>query len=451
MTTPDTLVVIEHGRLQAFAFDPFRICRELGIRPVLATGDLSGYLKSAARDSVEKYVGAVIETDISDARGIVAAIEEAGVAERLLGVFSTVEYSVVAAAEVARAFRVPGLSPEAALNARYKQRTRALCAAAGVPVPGFAWVESAAAAARAAARIGGPVVVKPPSEAGGIGVRLCAGPEEAAAHYDTIAAVTDRRGNPRPPGALVEQYVSGCQVSVEVLHDGRAHRVVGVTDELFGPRPHFVELGENYPSLLPERVRRACADVAVRALRAIGHDFGVAHVEVKVTENGPVLIEINGRLAGAQITRLIHEAHGVRLPREAIRLHAGLAPDLTAHRDRAAAVRYLTCPRGGVLREVRGRAAAEAAPGVVEVEFYVGPGDPVRSPRNIQDVTGYVTAVGDTPGEAALRADAAAAEIGFVVDSAGPETPPGPVAILGRSGACDDAATSEYGPGEALR
>lgn len=420
MNTPDSLVMIEHSRLQNFGFDPFQLCRELGIRPILATNDLTEYLQpGGARESVEKYVDTVLETDISDAGAIVASLEKAGVKQRLLGVFSTVEYSVVAVAEVARALGLPGLSPEAALNARHKQRTRMVCAAAGVPVPAFAWVESAADARRAATRIGGPFLLKPLSEAGGIGVKLCADPAEAASHYRTIAgASTDRRGNPRPPGALVERYVPGCQVSVEVAHDGEAHRVIGVTDELFGPHPHFVELGETYPSLLPERVRRACADVAVAGLRAIGHDFGVAHVEVRVTAEGPVLIEVNGRLAGAQITRLIHEAHGVRLPLEAIRMHVGLAPDLAARRNGAAAVRYLTSQASGVLKTIRGRDAAHAVPGVVDVRFYVGPGDEVRSPRNIQDVTGYVLAVGETPGEAALRADAAALEIGFAAERA---------------------------------
>ncbi|TDB90692.1 ATP-grasp domain-containing protein [Actinomadura sp. KC216] len=421
MKIADTLVVIEHGRLQPFAFDPFKTCHELGLRPLFVTNDLAEYFASAvSAESVDKYVDEVIETDISDPARVVAALAEAQASGRLLGVFSITEYGVVTVADVASALGLPGLSPAAARNARHKHRTRRLCAAAGVPVPEHAWVRSAAEARSAAARLGGACVVKPLSEAGGIGVRLCAGPEEAAEHYAAIAAAgTDRRGNPRPPGALVEKYAPGYQVSVEVVHTGRGHHVVGVTDGLFGGRPHFVELGETYPSLLPEHVRRDCADVAVRALGAIGHDFGAAHVEVRVTADGPVLIEVNARLAGAQITRLIHEAQGVNLLREAIRLHAGRSADLTVRRDGAAAVRYLTSPVGGVLSAVRGHAEAEAMPGVIDVDFYVAPGARVRPPENIADVTGYVTATGRTPGEAARRADAAALEIGFVVDPPG--------------------------------
>jgi len=421
MTAPDTLVLIEGGRLQPFGFDPFQISKDLGLRTILVTGDTTEYLKSAvSRESVEKNVDRVIEADISDAASVVASLRDEHAAGRLLGVFSITEYCVVVVAEVAHALGLPGLSPAAGRDARQKQRTRQICSTADVPVPNFAWVQSADQARKAAEELGSPCVVKPPSEAGGIGVKLCSSPDEAGLHYDIIAAApTDRRGNPRPMGALVEEYVVGYQVSVEVVHFRGAHHVIGVTDELYGPHPHFVAVGETYPSLLPEKTQRECADVAVKALRAIGHNFGVAHVEVKVTAKGPLLIEVNARLPGAQITRLIHEAHGIHLPREVIRIHAGLTPDLNTHRDQAAAARYLTSPAAGVLTGVRGLPLAEELPGVAEVALYLAPGDRIQAAENIRDVLGYVIALGETAGEAARRADAAALEIGF--DVASPE------------------------------
>jgi biotin carboxylase len=116
---------------------------------------------------------------------------------------------------------------------------------------------------------------------------------------------------------------------------------------------------------------------------------------------------------------LIHEAHGIHLPREVIRIHAGLTPDLNTHRDQAAAARYLTSPAAGVLTGVRGLPLAEELPGVAEVALYLAPGDRIQAAENIRDVLGYVIALGETAGEAARRADAAALEIGF--DVASPE------------------------------
>ncbi|HEU5155872.1 MAG TPA: ATP-grasp domain-containing protein [Streptosporangiaceae bacterium] len=430
----NTIALIENGRLQPFGFDPFQICKEQGLDTILVTSNLSEYLKTAvSKQSVATYVDEVIEADISDSAGVLAALAEAGATSRLGGVFSVTEYSVVVVAEVAEALGLPGLSPAAALNARHKQRTRQLCAAAQVPVPEFFWVRSATEARDAAARLAGACVVKPPSEAGGIGVKLCTTPADAERQYERIAvAATDRRGNPRPPGVLVEEYLPGYQVSVEVVYSGGRHHIVGVTDELFGPHPHFVELGENFPSTLPEDAQRDCGEVAVRALRAIGHDFGVAHVEVRMTSGGPVLIEVNGRLAGAQITRLIYEAHGLHLAREAIRVHAGLPPDLGKRGDRAAAVRYLSSPAEGVLADVRGVPLAKTMPGVTEIALYVAPGEPVRTPESIGDLTGYVIAVGETGGEAVRRAEAAAVELCFDVDPAGIGSAAGPGRAGGR-------------------
>jgi biotin carboxylase len=408
MSATGTVAAIEMGLLP-FGVDPFRAGREQGLRTLLVTADPGGYRRSAtARASIERYVDEVVAADTTSPAAIIAAL--AGRPPD--GVFSVNDYSVVAVAEVAHHFGLPGLRVAAAGNARDKLRCRRLCTDAGVPVPRWAWVRSAAEAARAATEIGPPCVVKPMSEAASIGVRLCRAPDEAARHYEVLAATTtDRRGQPRPPGALVEEYLLGCEVSVEVLYLDGAHRVVGVTDKSLGPHPHFVEVGEAFPSVLPRSTQDACARVAIGALRAIGHDFGAAHVEVKVTAAGPRLVEVNARMPGAQITRLIHEATGVNLPAQAIRLHTGRPASLAATRGGGAASRCLSSPRRGVVAAVHGADLARAVAGVVQVALYVAPGDRVRPARSNLDAAGHVVAAAGSTGEAVRLAETALGQL----------------------------------------
>jgi biotin carboxylase len=350
----------------------------------------------------------VIVADITRAEPTIGALDEIMGAGRLAGIVSITEYGLVVAAEVARARGLPGLSPEAAGNARNKQRTRRISAAAGVPCPRFAWATSAAEAVAAAEEIGFPCVVKPPSEAGGSGVGRCNTAAEVAKHYDAIGAATvDRRGYARAAGVLVEEYLVGYEVSVELVYVDGEHHVLGLTDAHFAPPPPFVEVGQTFPSLLPESVQTECGEVAVAALRAIGHEFGPAHVEVKVTSSGPRLMEVNARMAGAQVTRLMYEAIGFDFPKEVVRLAAGSRPDLVPQRTGAAAVRYMTASAGGVVGQLRGDHLAARVPGIVEVGWYVAPGDSAEPPRDDGGVLGHVISVGRTPGEAACRADAA--------------------------------------------
>jgi biotin carboxylase len=403
-----TVAAIEMGMLP-FGVDPFQSCQEQGRRTLLVTNNLDGYLRSAtARAVIERHVDDVLIADTTKSAAIVAALAD----RPPDGVFSVNDYSVVAVAEVADNFGLPGLSVTAARNARNKLRCRQLCAAAGIPVPRWAWVRSATLAARAAIACGIPCVVKPMSEAASIGVRLCRDPDEAAHHYEILAAApTDRRGQPRPSGALVEEYLVGYEVSVEVLYLDGEHRVVGVTDKTLGPHPYFVEVGEAFPSVLAQPVQDACAHVAVDALRAIGHTFGAAHVEVKVTAEGPKLVEVNARMPGGQITRLIHEATGVNLPQEVIGLHTGRQAHLAATRQRGASSRCLTSPHHGVVTAVHGADLARAVPGVVDVTVYVSPGDGVRPAVSNLDTTGHVVTVGDSTGEAVRLADTALGQL----------------------------------------
>jgi biotin carboxylase len=390
---------------------PLSAARRLGARAVFVTRDLRRYVhEGSPLTALPDLADEVIEADTTDPEVIAGLLRPGD------GVCTVTDYSLEVVAEAARLAGLPGLDPAAARAARNKLATREACARAGVPVPRFARVLTVGQAQEAAAAIGYPCVVKPPTDAGSIGVVLCRDPdalEQAAAQL--LAVATDYRGQPRPAGILVEEYLVGLEVSVEsFVADGR-RSVLGVTDKKLGPHPHFAELGQDFPSLLPTAAQRACAEAATAALDAIGHDFGAAHVEVKLTSAGPCLVEVNARPAGALITGLIEESTGIDLVLQVVRLHLGQRADLTVTRHRGAASRHLAAPADGVVRAVHGLDLARLVPGTCEVAVYVSPGDRVRVPRNNADTLGHVVAVGETAGAAARSADTAIGQLSVEV------------------------------------
>ncbi|MCX4823167.1 ATP-grasp domain-containing protein [Streptomyces sp. NBC_01142] len=408
MTDRSVLAIVETGR-GAYGLGPLLLAKELGFRPVLVTDDLSRYAVSdSSRAVIEDTTHEIVYADTRDSAAVCTALQ--GYQERgeLCGVLAVIDYYVAVVAEVARTFGLPGLAPEAAHAARNKLRTREACARAGVPAPRHAQVLSRDEAVAFARETGFPCVVKPMTEAASIGVRLCRTAEEVAAHYDVLsAAPTDLRGLPRPAGVLVEEYLTGYEVSVEVVTTATGPRVLGLTDKTLGPHPSFVETGETFPSQLPAPLQEAATAVALDALHAIGHDFGASHVEIKMTAEGPKLIEINARMGGAQVGRNIKEATGIDLQREVIRMHTGLDPELSPVAQRASASRYLTALDGGVLSAVDGRELVGRLPGVCDLDIYVQPGDRVQRARSNADVLGHLVVRADTPAEAARWADTA--------------------------------------------
>lgn len=62
---------------------------------------------------------------------------------------------------------------------------------------------------------------------------------------------------------------------------------------------------------------------------------------MRLTSTGPRIIEVNGRIGGDLIGKLVLLATGIDLPRAAADLALGLQPDLTPTRQQAAAVALL--------------------------------------------------------------------------------------------------------------
>ena len=78
--------------------------------------------------------------------------------------------------------------------------------------------------------------------------------------------------------------------------------VIQITDKLTTGAPYFVEMGHNQPSLLPKNIQQQIEKVAKMAVKALGIQNGPSHTEIKVTSEGPKIVEIGARLGGDNIT-----------------------------------------------------------------------------------------------------------------------------------------------------
>lgn len=258
-------------------------------------------------------------------------------------------------------------------------------------------------AVAAADRIGYPVVVKPVAGSGSVATRRCGHPDEVAQAAATVLTADPAAlGLPPQEAVLVEEYLTGTEYSVETFDD----EVVGITRKYLGPEPYFIEVGHDFPAPLSPGDRQAVADTAVAALRALGLGWGPAHVELRLTPTGPRIVEVNPRLAGGMIPRVVTEAIGVDLIRLTVARAAGRPEKPAPVREQAASIRFLVAAHAGRLVEVAGVAAARAVPGVVHVEITRPPGSALVLRHSFQDRLGYVIATGRDHREAAAAADA---------------------------------------------
>ena len=370
-----------------------RAAASLGLRPLLLAAD-PGKWGAMADEGAQ-----VVRADTSDVDAILPVLRGMG---PVAGVASSSEYFVAAAAEAAARLGCPGPSADAVRACRDKETQRIRLAAAGVGIPAFEGADTVDEAGRAAARVGLPAVLKPVEGSGSVGVRLCADAAEVRAHAAALlAARTNERGMPVRPRILVEARVDGPEFSVELF----GGRVIGITAKHVSPPPWFVETGHDFPAPLPAAESEAVRRCAVDAARALGLGWGALHVELRLSAHGPVIVEVNPRLAGGFIPRVVCLATGIDLVEAAVRAAVGDPVSLAPTADRAASIRFVLPPRGGVLAGVEGMDRAASVPGVADARLYRALGDEVRRAGDFRDRMGHVIAVAATPAAARAAAE----------------------------------------------
>ncbi|MET8327374.1 ATP-grasp domain-containing protein [Streptomyces sp. NPDC005181] len=389
--------------------------RARGLRPVLLTRDPDRY-PYVAQDGIDTR-----GLDTGDLPAVLDACAALAADGGLAGVASSSEYFVSAAAHAAAKMGLPAADGDAIARCRAKDIQRLALEAGGAPVPAFTAVEDVEQAVQAADAIGHPVVLKPVSGSGSVGVRLCRDRNETRSWAgELLGRATDERGNPVPTRILVEEAVTGPEFSVETF-DGA---VVAVVAKHIGPEPYFVETGHDVPAPVPDATTTALGDIALKALAALGLGWGAAHTELRLSATGPVVIEVNPRLAGGMIPVAVRAAIGVDLVDAVIARAAGQAPAPAASGAGHAAVRFLRAEQEGQVTAVDGIEDAVAAPGVVAATTSTAAGRTVRITHSFQDRLACVVATGPDADQATQRALSATRLIGVHLDN--PATPEEP-------------------------
>jgi len=348
-----------------------RAIHESGHRFTFLTRDLHHYLRSTPGNGPHPLLAAdnVLTAETNDVPNLLSYVERMHDVLGFDGVISSCDYYLSTVARVAAHLGLPGPDPQAVERAYRKDLTRTVLHAAAVPGPRFSLAEGWTATAKAAAGLGYPLVVKPVDLCGGMHVRKVADETGLREAFLALEAFpVNARSQPRVPTVLLEELLTGPEVSVETVTVGGTTHVIGVTDKSIAGDPWFVESGHMFPADLDAADREAAVGTAVAAVEALGLDNAVAHTEVKLTPDGPKLIEVNPRPAGNQITELVRRVTGIDLPAVFAQLAVGQRPQLTAAMTgvRSAAISFLLPPRSGLLAGIAGADALGGQPGVVD-------------------------------------------------------------------------------------
>lgn len=308
-------------------------------------------------------------------------------------------------AAVAQVCGLAGISADTAIKATDKAVMRETLKKAGVPVPRFIKVENEKAFQMAVKRFDSPFVVKPSDSSGSRGIILVKDKKDADVAY-RYALPFSHNGI-----VVVEDYMTGPEVSVETLAiDGVVH-VIQITDKITTGSPHFVEMGHTQPSCLNAETKRKIYEITIAANKALGIAIGPSHTEIIVTAEGPKIVELGARLGGDCITtHLVPLSTGVDMVEACIRIALGERPDISATTDCGSAIRYFH-QRAGVIKDIEGVEEAKQISGVKQISIVHGIGEKVTDITDSGSRMGFVIAQGSTAEDAAQKCEDALSRI----------------------------------------
>lgn len=219
------------------------------------------------------------------------------------------EYDTVTAAQIREHLRLPGLGESTGRHFRDKLAMRVRAQDEGVPVPAFCPVINHEDLRAFMARVPGPWLLKPRTEASAMGIRKIRS-------ADSLWPILDELGD-RQSYFLMEEFVPGDVFHVDSIVSDRTIRFRAVSR--YGQPP--LEVYQGGGVFVTQTVDPKSADFKALEkhnrdlLKAFGMVRGATHAEfIKSRADGKFrFLEVAARVGGAHIDLLVEHATGVNL------------------------------------------------------------------------------------------------------------------------------------------
>jgi len=317
-----TVLIANRGEI---ACRIIKTCRRLGLRSVAVYSDADAdALHVRLADEACRIGRAAPSESYLDIAAVIAAARATG-ADAVhpgYGFLSENARFVRACVEAGLIFVGPSAEAVAAMGSKIEARR--IAEQAGVPVvPGFDGVgASPEELAEAAARIGYPVMVKASAGGGGRGMRRVEAPDGLMSALESARAEAGSAFG--DDTVFIEKLIQAPRhLEVQVFGDGRGGALHFFERDCSIQRNHQKLVEEAPAPNLPDAVRQALLDHALKLTRAIGY-AGAGTVEFIMQAGGdaPYFLEMNTRL---QVEHPVTEAIcGVDLVEFQLRQAAGL-------------------------------------------------------------------------------------------------------------------------------
>nr|WP_249292338.1 ATP-grasp domain-containing protein [Metabacillus flavus] len=258
-----------------------------------------------------------------------------------------------------------------------------------------------------------PAMVKCSKSTGSKDVFFCANRNVLLKH------VTRLREKDPGETLIIEEYIDGEQYLVEVLVFKGQIRTAAIVKQEITRGKRFIITGYGVLAEVQPGLEEGITKIIQSIVSSLKINNGAFHLELRLTDRGWKLIEINPRISGGAMNKMIQAAFGYSLVKETLKMLLGDSPSLERQTNQFVFTQHVIIENKGVLEKVTGKGRAINTPGVVEVYIKPRKGTFITPPLSMGHRYAYVIAAGDSMEKAESSAKRAANEIVFHIREEG--------------------------------
>ncbi len=364
---------------------------ELGYYVIFITESIEFYLSrsgAAAKKYIDGFNEVIFCDDTYDWQKIVDCLIE----KNINGLITFGDYHLETVSKAASYLKLPHCDVSAVVTCRDKYLVRKKLSEGGIEMPFHQRVSNINQLNTM--NLSYPLIVKPVDDSGSVGIhKVTTYSELEEAIQKVLSHTKNARGAILKGEAIVEQYLQGEEMSVELLNVEGCWKVIGITGREMGGPIGATETSTTFPHELDEKKTQIIHHTVTDWLERLGLNFGGAHVEIKLEGDQVHLIEINPRPAGGRVNQLIYLASGYDPIKELIKLSVGDGTSLTTLP--VISKKFVTCAyvysnQEGVISAIHIPTSLKESAGVIDVAITKKNGDSVKKLETNYDYLGYV-------------------------------------------------------------
>ncbi|MCP3762291.1 ATP-grasp domain-containing protein [Domibacillus sp. A3M-37] len=212
---------------------------------------------------------------------------------------------------------------------------------------------------------------------------------------------------------IVEEYIDGEQYLVEVIVFKGQIMIAAIIEQEITKGKRFIVTGYGVLANVAPEIEESIQEIIHSIVTSLNIQNGAFHLELRRTDTGWKLIEINPRISGGAMNKMIQAAFGYSLVEETLKILTGETPSLEKKTNYFVFTQHVIVGQKGILEKVTGKNRAAKCPNVAEVYVKPKKGTLLIPPLSMGHRYAYVIATGKTMQEAAMFAKKAAREIQF--------------------------------------